>query len=160
MSVVHDTFVIERTYPAAPERVFAAWSTQAAKSQWFGGEHDGATEEHTLDFRVGGREHLSGKIPDGPTFTYDAVYQDIVDGERAVWAYDMHMDGRRIPACRVARSSSSPSRARTSTGWTPAPSARKAPRSCSTSSVPSCPPELPARPQPPKLSYQEWRLSP
>jgi uncharacterized protein YndB with AHSA1/START domain len=96
MSVVHDTFVIERTYPAAPERVFAAWSTQAAKSQWFGGEHDGATEEHTLDFRVGGREHLSGKIPDGPTFTYDAVYQDIVDGERAVWAYDMHMDGRRI----------------------------------------------------------------
>jgi uncharacterized protein YndB with AHSA1/START domain len=95
MTVVHDTFVIERTYPASPERVFAAWSTQAVKSQWFGAGDD-ATEEHTLDFRVGGRERLSGKIPDGPTFDYDALYQDIVDGERVVWSYDMHLDGRRI----------------------------------------------------------------
>ena len=96
MSVVHDTFVIERTYPAAPERVFAAWATKAAKSQWFGADDDGTTEEHSLDFRVGGREHLSGKITDGPTFRYDALYQDIVNGERAVWSYDMHLDGRRI----------------------------------------------------------------
>lgn len=95
MSVVHDTFAIERTYQASPDRVFAAWATQAAKSQWFGGDGDG-TEEHTLDFRVGGRERLSGKIPDGPTFDYDAVYQDIVDGERVVWSFDMHLDGRRI----------------------------------------------------------------
>jgi uncharacterized protein YndB with AHSA1/START domain len=95
MSVVHETFVIERTYPAAPERVFAAWSTQAAKSQWFGGPDDG-NDEHTLDFRVGGREHLSGKIPDGPTFDYDALYQDIVENERVVWSYDMHLGGRRI----------------------------------------------------------------
>ena len=35
-STVHSTFVIERTYPASPERVFAAWSDQAAKAQWFG----------------------------------------------------------------------------------------------------------------------------
>jgi uncharacterized protein YndB with AHSA1/START domain len=96
MSVVHDTFSIERTYPATPERVFAAWSTQAAKSQWFGPEEDGSTEEHSLDFRVGGRERMSGKIPDGPTFSYDALYQDIVDNERAVWSYEMHLDGRRI----------------------------------------------------------------
>jgi len=95
VSVVHDTFAIERTYQASPDRVFAAWATQAAKSQWFGGDGD-ATEEHTLDFRVGGRERLSGKIPDGPTFDYDAVYQDIVDGERVVWSFDMHLDGRRI----------------------------------------------------------------
>ena len=31
-STVHSTFVIERTYPASPERVFAAWSDQAAKA--------------------------------------------------------------------------------------------------------------------------------
>jgi uncharacterized protein YndB with AHSA1/START domain len=96
MSVVHDRFVIERTYPASPERVFAAWATQAAKSQWFGPEDDGSTDEHTLDFRVGGREHLAGKIPDGPSYDYDATYQDIVENERAVWSYDMQLDGRRI----------------------------------------------------------------
>jgi uncharacterized protein YndB with AHSA1/START domain len=94
-SVVHDTFVLERTYPAAPERVFAAWASQAAKAQWFGGEHDGA-HEHTLDFRVGGTEHLSGTIVNGPSYNYDAVYQDIVENERVIWSYDMHLDGRRI----------------------------------------------------------------
>ncbi|MDT4926596.1 MAG: hypothetical protein QOG01_4309 [Pseudonocardiales bacterium] len=95
MSVVHDTFRIERSYPAAPERVFAAWASQSAKSQWFG-EDDAATDEHTLDFQVGGRERMSGKVPDGPTFSYDAVYEDIVDNERAVWSYSMHLNGRRI----------------------------------------------------------------
>lgn len=94
MTVVHDSFALERTYPASPEQVFAAWATQPAKAQWFG--ETGGTEEHTLDFEVGGREHLSGKIPDGPSFAYDAVYQDIVENERAVWSYDMHLDGRRI----------------------------------------------------------------
>jgi uncharacterized protein YndB with AHSA1/START domain len=94
-SIAHDSFSLERTYPASPERVFAAWASQSAKSQWFG-EDDENTEEHTLDVRVGGREHISGKVPNGPTFELDAIYQDIVENERAVWSYDIHLDGRRI----------------------------------------------------------------
>ena len=35
-STVTRTFVIERTYAASPERVFAAWSDPATKAQWFG----------------------------------------------------------------------------------------------------------------------------
>ena len=31
-----------------------------------------------------------------PTFTYDALYQDIVDDERIVYSYEMTMNGRRI----------------------------------------------------------------
>jgi uncharacterized protein YndB with AHSA1/START domain len=95
-SVVHASFTIERTYPASPERVFAAWASQPAKAQWFGPDETDAGAEHTLDFTVGGRERLHGSIPGGPSFEYDAVYQDIVDNERAVWSYDMHLDGRRI----------------------------------------------------------------
>ena len=64
-SVVHDSFTIERTYPAAPERVFAAWATQAAKSQWFGDAEEISTSAHTLDFRPGGREHLAIEAADG-----------------------------------------------------------------------------------------------
>ena len=94
-SVVHDSFRIERTYPAAPERVFAAWATLAAKSQWFG-EDEHITDEHTLDFRVGGRERLVGNVPDGPRFEFDATYQDIVENSRVIWSYDMHLDDRRI----------------------------------------------------------------
>ncbi len=94
-SVSHASFTLERTYPASPERVFAAWATQEAKSKWFGAD-EGDTKEHTLDFRVGGREHTSGAIPDGPSFTLDALYHDIVENERVVWSYDIHLDGRRI----------------------------------------------------------------
>jgi uncharacterized protein YndB with AHSA1/START domain len=96
-SVVHDQFVIERTYPVAPERVFAAWASLEVKRQWFMGdvEVEGAAE-HTLDFRVGGREHLAGSIVGGPTYDFDATYQDIVEGQRIVWSYDMHLNGRRI----------------------------------------------------------------
>jgi uncharacterized protein YndB with AHSA1/START domain len=95
-SVVHDSFTLERTYSAPAERVFAAWATIEAKSHWFGSEEGiEPTGEHTLEFRVGGGEHMSGEF-NGTLFTFDARYYDIVDNERIVWAYDMQMDGRRI----------------------------------------------------------------
>jgi uncharacterized protein YndB with AHSA1/START domain len=95
-SVVHDSFTIERTYPSAPERVFAAWATIAAKSQWFANEEGfEPVDEHTLEFRVGGREHFSAKVQ-GSLFDFDATYYDIVEDERIVWAYDIKMDGRRM----------------------------------------------------------------
>jgi uncharacterized protein YndB with AHSA1/START domain len=95
-SVVHDSFSIERTYPVPPEKVFAAWTTIEAKGHWFGNEEGlEAVGEHTLDFRPGGREHLSAKAQ-GRLFDFDATYYDIVEDERIVWSYDMHMDGRRM----------------------------------------------------------------
>ena len=36
-SVTHDTFVLERSYPASPARVFFALSDKQAKAKWFGG---------------------------------------------------------------------------------------------------------------------------
>jgi len=95
-SVVHDSFTIERTYPVAPEKVFAAWMTVDAKRQWFGNEEGiEPVGDQTLDFRVGGREHFSAKA-EGHMFDFSATYCDIVQNERIVWTYDMLMDGRRI----------------------------------------------------------------
>ena len=95
-SVVHDSFSIERTYPVAPERVFAAWTTLEAKKQWFGNEEGiEPVGEQTLEFCVGGREHFTAKA-EGMVFDFDATYCDIVENERIVWTYDMLMDGRRI----------------------------------------------------------------
>jgi uncharacterized protein YndB with AHSA1/START domain len=94
-SVVHDSFTIERTYPTTPDRVFAAWATPEAKSQWF--DADGLeTSGYELDFQVGGHEHLAVKTPDGAIYTFDAVYADIVENERIVWSYEMTVDGRRM----------------------------------------------------------------
>lgn len=95
-SVTHATFVIERTYDAAPARVFAAWSDPAAKAAWFG-----ASDTFALDFRVGGREANGGGPEGGPVYTYDALYQDIVPHERIVYTYDMHMDEARISVSLV-----------------------------------------------------------
>ncbi|HEU5268734.1 MAG TPA: SRPBCC family protein [Jatrophihabitans sp.] len=96
-TVVHDTFVIERHYPAAPARVFAAFADPAVKKQWWNDPDIEKDAAHVIDFRVGGRESMAGAIPgDGASFTYDAVYQDIVPGSRIVYSYEMTMDGRRI----------------------------------------------------------------
>ena len=94
-STTHSTFVIERTYQASPERVFEAWSDPASKALWFGPPQkpQGA---HSLDFRVGGSEHLTVPNPDGATYSFDAVYQDIVPGQRIIYTYDMHRDEDRI----------------------------------------------------------------
>ena len=34
LSVTHSTFVIERSYPTTPERVFAAFADPAKKRRW------------------------------------------------------------------------------------------------------------------------------
>src|SRR5262245_25147194 len=93
-TVTHATFVVERTYEAPPERVFAAWATPEAKAQWFVGPGEWESFDHELDFRVGGEEHASGRVPGGPGFAYDAAYQDIVANERIVSTYRINMTGR------------------------------------------------------------------
>jgi uncharacterized protein YndB with AHSA1/START domain len=95
-SVTHATFAIERIYDAPPSRVFAAFADPEAKARWFGGPPDSESHRHELDFRVGGREFASGRLPDGPVYTFEARYQDIVQDERIVVTYDMHMDETRI----------------------------------------------------------------
>jgi uncharacterized protein YndB with AHSA1/START domain len=94
-SAIHSTFVIERIYEAPPERVFSAWADPAAKARWFG-PAENSKDAHTLDFQVGGREHLTVPTSDGPVYSFDATYQDIVPSERIIYTYDMHRDEARI----------------------------------------------------------------
>ena len=91
-SATHSTFVIERNYDASPARVFAAWADVNAKGQWFG---PGGEQEHRLDFREGGREHFEAAV-EGAVYSYDALYEDIVQDERIVYTYNMHRDGVRM----------------------------------------------------------------
>ena len=95
-STHHATFVIERSYAASPARVFAAWASPAAKGRWFSGPDEWVKSEHKLDFRVGGRESVSGGPPGGPVHRFNNLYQDIVPNERIISSYDMHMDDKRI----------------------------------------------------------------
>ena len=101
MTVVHDTFSTRRTYPAPPRRVFAAWSEPERKARWFTGAAGWSEETHSLDFRVGGEERKRARAPDGSVHVYAARFADIVADERIVFAYDMHIDGRRISVSLV-----------------------------------------------------------
>ena len=92
-STTHATFVIERTYDASPQRVFDAWADPDAKAKWFGAPEK---PDYSLDFRVGGHERFGSKGPGGSLYSFDAVYQDIVPGQRIVHCYDMHRKDVRI----------------------------------------------------------------
>ena len=93
-STEHATFVIERSYPAEPARVFGAFASAGEKSKWFGPPDGGAGLE--LDFRVGGLERFEAGGPDGARYVYRALYQDIVADERIVYTYEMYRGEDRI----------------------------------------------------------------
>ena len=87
--VKHATFVVERTYAAPPARVYRAWADPAAKAKWF-------SKADIFEFRVGGREYSSGGPPEGPVFTFDACYQEIVPEQRIVYSYTLDSGDERI----------------------------------------------------------------
>jgi uncharacterized protein YndB with AHSA1/START domain len=95
-SVVHGAFHLERLYDATAEDVYRALSEKEAKSRWFFGPAGWRLIERVMDFRVGGRERVKGGFEGGVTTTFDAVYHDIVPRERIVYAYEMHLDDRKL----------------------------------------------------------------
>jgi len=102
-TVIHDTFVIARTYPAPLERVFAFLSDPARKRRWYG---DSDMESFEMDFREGGaersRQRMSDRTPfPGAILANDGTYQDIVPGRRIVLATSMMLGGRRISSSLI-----------------------------------------------------------
>jgi uncharacterized protein YndB with AHSA1/START domain len=103
--VVHDTFVLERTWPRPPETVFAALSDPAKKRRWYAAGHQGA-DSFAMDFRVGGEETSRYTMGDrtpfpGTLLASDSRFLDIVPGRRVVMAQLMTLGGRRISAALV-----------------------------------------------------------
>jgi uncharacterized protein YndB with AHSA1/START domain len=104
-SVVHTTFVVERSYPATPERVFAAFADPAKKRRWFVESEHTTLEEFAADFRVGGHERTRSRFGAnapapvrGAELINETWYQDIVPDRRLVMASTMTLGERRISA--------------------------------------------------------------
>ncbi len=81
-SVTHARFSEERSYPVPPDHVFAAWSDPEAKGRWFAGRD----AQHSLDFRLNGRERVVSHQDEGPVVTFESIYHDIVPGRRIVYS--------------------------------------------------------------------------
>jgi uncharacterized protein YndB with AHSA1/START domain len=96
-SVQHGSFTIERKFDAPPALVYSAFATEHGKQAWFSGPNEQwSLEDRAFDFRVGGRETLSGKWKSGMITRFDAQYHDIVPNERIIYSYTMHVNDKKI----------------------------------------------------------------
>jgi uncharacterized protein YndB with AHSA1/START domain len=100
-AVIHYTFVIERSYAATPEQVFAALSDPAKRRRWLLEGQNHEVESFEIDFRVGGHERgvlrFGPKTPfPGTLFTRDGDFRDIIPNERVVSASAMSIGDKRI----------------------------------------------------------------
>jgi uncharacterized protein YndB with AHSA1/START domain len=100
-TAVHGSFTIERRYPAAPSKVFAACADPALKKSWFAESDTHEIEAYESDFRIGGTERLTYRFGPSTPFpgaklTNEGVYHDIVDQRRVVSSSRMTLEGRPI----------------------------------------------------------------
>ena len=105
-SVIHSTFVIERSYPATPERVFGAFADSARKRRWFVESGGHQVEHYEMDFRVGGKERARFRFKEGTPLpgiacTNDTSYLDIVSNRRVMLASAMSLGEKCISASLV-----------------------------------------------------------
>ena len=104
-STIHDTFVIERSYPHSRERLYAALSDPAAKERWYSAERSGVTR-FEMDFRVGGaeRQHYAlGSDAPYPGFVIEneGQFEDIVPWQRIVLTSSTTFGGNRISTALI-----------------------------------------------------------
>jgi len=100
--VIHDTFVITRSYPIGITRLFTFLSEPEKKSRWYNADSEtGTAEGIEIDFREGGVERTRYRMNErtpfpGAVLANDGIYLDIVPGRRVVLATSMSLAGRRI----------------------------------------------------------------
>lgn len=92
--IVHDTFTLERRYPAQLRRVFHAWADPQIKARWFAG----ASAGYELDFCPNGIERNRVVTSDGKSLTWESLYRDIVPDERIVYTSVLYEDGALLTA--------------------------------------------------------------
>ena len=93
--VVHASFSVERTFPAPPARLFAAFTDPDLKAQWFSGPDGWVATTREVDVREGGREVTAGGVPGDWSSSFEATYHVVEPDERLVYSYVMfHNDVR------------------------------------------------------------------
>ena len=105
-NVVHDTFVIHRTFAKSAAKVYAAFAEPAKKRRWFaeGDTHDVLMFE--MDFRPGGSEQALYRLNDRTPFAgveikHTGTFLDVVPDARVVIGSSMSFGGKPISASLI-----------------------------------------------------------
>lgn len=104
--VVHDTFVLRRSYPLPAQRLFACFADAAKKRRWYAEAETHDVDTYEMDFRPGGVERFSYRFRDGTPFpgvelSSEGVFEEIAPDRRIVTASRMLLGGRCISATLV-----------------------------------------------------------
>ncbi len=107
-TITHASFVIERTYPVAPERVFQGFANRETKKRWYGIREPMTTDKFEMEFRVGGVDHMIYRfgrgmpLPEGTKLSYETRYHNIVADERIIWVYTMAVDDKVVSSSQCS----------------------------------------------------------
>lgn len=100
-TIAHATIVMERTYNAAPSRVFSAWADVEARKRWSAPADNIRIDYEESDFREGGRD-LSRCIELGNDDYIAMVhYIDIKRDQRIFFFEDIAHGERRVSAALI-----------------------------------------------------------
>lgn len=96
MSIVHETLVFERRYPASPSRVFQAYADEAIRARWSAPTPTTAIVYESTDFRVGGHDIYRCGAIDDLRYLARAYYCDVERDRRIVFAEAVTTEGETL----------------------------------------------------------------
>lgn len=85
------TLRIDRTYAAAADRVFDAWTSEEVMRRWFHAKREWETSEASVDLRVGGAVRVVMRDPDADAeYGGGGLYREIDRPNRLAftWTWD------------------------------------------------------------------------
>lgn len=100
--LAHATLVMERTYNATPQRVFAAWADVGARQRWSAPADSIRIVYEEADFREGGRDVSRCIEPGNADYVATVHYLDIRKDRRIVFAEDVTHGDTRVSAALVS----------------------------------------------------------
>lgn len=106
MTMTHDSFVIRRSYDAAPAAIFGAFAVQDRKRRWYAASPAHELLSYNFEFRAGGEEKLTARMLPGTPIAgkvlcWTSTYAEIAENARIVFFQTVDVDQARISAAVI-----------------------------------------------------------